>query len=178
MSPRDGAAIAAPRDTMENGITMTGVSKTYRAVDGRAVAALQAIDMHIKPNEFVCPLGHSGCGKTTLLNIIAGFIPPSSGEIRAIAGLKIVSGEGDAVYLRASVEDYAHDLVLICGDAPAYRHASPVAGRGRLAGMQRPIGGETGPHGENGRIALEELDLPAGSRRPRNRMVRGPRCPA
>ncbi len=66
---------------MSNGIHIKQVSKTYRSTDGRNVPALQDVDLAIKPNEFVCLLGRSGCGKTTLLNMIAGFLTPSSGEI-------------------------------------------------------------------------------------------------
>ena len=38
--------------------------------------------MDIEPGEFFCLLGPSGCGKTTTLNLIGGFIPMSSGELR------------------------------------------------------------------------------------------------
>ena len=77
---------------MDNGIRIDGVSKTYRAIDGRAVNALTGIDLAIQPNEFVCLLGKSGCGKTTLLNMVAGFVTPSAGEIRV--GDERVTGPG------------------------------------------------------------------------------------
>ncbi|NBP47060.1 MAG: ABC transporter ATP-binding protein, partial [Burkholderiaceae bacterium] len=43
--------------------------------------ALQNVSLDVNTNEFVSILGHSGCGKTTLLNLIAGFEKPSSGRI-------------------------------------------------------------------------------------------------
>ena len=50
--------------------------------------ALDAVDLRIMPGEFFCLLGPSGCGKTTTLNLIGGFIPLTSGELR-IEGRKV-----------------------------------------------------------------------------------------
>jgi ABC-type nitrate/sulfonate/bicarbonate transport system ATPase subunit len=80
------------RATMENDIRIEGVSKTYRAIDGRTVPALEDINVNVMQNEFVCLLGKSGCGKTTLLNMIAGFVVPSNGRIWV--GNEMVSGPG------------------------------------------------------------------------------------
>ena len=49
---------------------------------------LKDIDLTINSGEFVCIIGPSGCGKTSLLNIIAGYQPVSSG-IALIKGEKI-----------------------------------------------------------------------------------------
>lgn len=43
--------------------------------------ALRAVNLSIAPGEFFCLLGPSGCGKSTILRMIAGFLPPSSGDI-------------------------------------------------------------------------------------------------
>lgn len=47
-----------------------------------ATTALEDISLTVQEGEFVSFLGPSGCGKTTLLSIIAGLFPPSSGSVR------------------------------------------------------------------------------------------------
>ncbi len=46
------------------------------------VVALDGVSLRIEPGEFFCLLGPSGCGKTTTLNLIGGFLPLTSGELR------------------------------------------------------------------------------------------------
>ena len=50
-------------------------------MEGSSLRALDDINLEVRHNEFLCILGPSGCGKTTLLNIIAGFLTPTSGRV-------------------------------------------------------------------------------------------------
>ncbi|HKF45184.1 MAG TPA: ABC transporter ATP-binding protein [Thermoanaerobaculia bacterium] len=62
-------------------LAIRGLSMTFRGADAE-VRVLEALDLDVREGEFVCILGPSGCGKSTLLNIVAGFLPPSSGTVR------------------------------------------------------------------------------------------------
>ena len=68
---------------MANGvkIAVRGLSKSFQLNDGQRVDALQNIDLAIDDGEFVCVIGASGCGKTTLLRIIGGFEQPDAGLV-------------------------------------------------------------------------------------------------
>ena len=56
------------------------IRKDYEAGDS-VVHALKGVDLEFRENEFVAILGHSGCGKTTLLNIIGGLDHYTSGDL-------------------------------------------------------------------------------------------------
>ena len=61
-------------------LKLTDIRKDYLAGDS-TVHALKGVDLEFRKNEFVAILGHSGCGKTTLLNIIGGLDQYTSGDL-------------------------------------------------------------------------------------------------
>ena len=70
-------------------VHVESVGMTFATKRGPFVA-LRQIDLAVQKGEFVALIGHSGCGKTTLLNLVAGLIEPTSGMLlcagREIAG--------------------------------------------------------------------------------------------
>jgi NitT/TauT family transport system ATP-binding protein len=63
-------------------LELLGVGKTFETRHGSTVA-VAGIDLAFEREEFVAIVGRSGCGKTTLLRILAGLVAPSAGEVRA-----------------------------------------------------------------------------------------------
>jgi NitT/TauT family transport system ATP-binding protein len=72
-------------------IELRGISKSFSARN-RETLALTDIDLGIRKQEFVTLLGQSGCGKTTLLRILAGLTQPSAGEV-TIGGQPLWRGD-------------------------------------------------------------------------------------
>ncbi len=63
-------------------IRLVGVGKVFDREAGAAVTpALIDVSFDLKGGEFVCILGPSGCGKSTILNLIAGFEAPTTGQV-------------------------------------------------------------------------------------------------
>jgi len=71
------------------GVTLKGLTMRYGDV-----AAVQGLDLEVKPGELVALLGPSGCGKTSTLRLVAGFLTPESGEIwvgeRCLSSARVV----------------------------------------------------------------------------------------
>ena len=71
-------------------LSIKNVSKVYNLPKGNTYTVLDGVNLTINQGEFICVIGHSGCGKTTLLNMVSGFAQPTNGEVllhgRPIAG--------------------------------------------------------------------------------------------
>jgi NitT/TauT family transport system ATP-binding protein len=62
-------------------IEVKSLTKVFYPTKGNPVCALEDVSFKVEDGEFVSIVGPSGCGKSTLLYIIAGFIPPTKGEV-------------------------------------------------------------------------------------------------
>ena len=62
-------------------LVIEDVSKVYPTKNG-LYTVLKDVNFTAYEGEFICLIGHSGCGKTTLLNMVAGFNKPTTGEVR------------------------------------------------------------------------------------------------
>ncbi|MEM9220423.1 MAG: nitrate ABC transporter ATP-binding protein [Cyanobacteria bacterium P01_F01_bin.150] len=61
-------------------LSITDVSKVYPTPEG-PYPVMEGVNLDVKEGEFICLIGHSGCGKTTLLNMVAGFTQPTEGSV-------------------------------------------------------------------------------------------------
>jgi NitT/TauT family transport system ATP-binding protein len=113
-------------------IAARAVSKYYGEAGSR-ILILDAINLELRAGEFVALLGPSGSGKSTLLRILAGLIPPSSGEVllhgaplRGANPSVAIVFQNFALYPWLTVLENA-ELGLLAKDVPvAQRHARAV----------------------------------------------------
>jgi len=72
------------------------LKKVYPAPNGKSVTVFEGVNFTVERGEFVCIIGHSGCGKTTILNVLAGLDTASSGVVvmhnREVAGPSLERG--------------------------------------------------------------------------------------
>jgi NitT/TauT family transport system ATP-binding protein len=81
----------------------SGISIADLTVEYGAVHALDKVSLDVEPGQFICLVGPSGCGKTTLLNVVAGFIQPTGGQV-SVRG----ANSGDSKATRGMVfQDYS-----------------------------------------------------------------------
>lgn len=73
-------------------IELDGVSMVFQMSKGQPTHALDHIDLTVSDGEFVTVVGSSGCGKSTMLNLAAGLIEPTSG--RVLVHGEMINGPG------------------------------------------------------------------------------------
>ena len=72
--------LAERRVGLEPAVRIDGISKVF-GQGGQGVVALDRVTLDVGAGEFLCIVGASGCGKTTLLNLVAGLDRPTAGSI-------------------------------------------------------------------------------------------------
>jgi nitrate/nitrite transport system ATP-binding protein len=65
----------------EKFISIEGITKRFPAPGGGTTTVFEDLWLSMRRGEFTCVIGHSGCGKTTVLNILAGLDQPSEGTV-------------------------------------------------------------------------------------------------
>ncbi len=89
--PSTVASVSAESRT-DNSLVVQSLGMVYELPDGGQVEALADVTFTLEPGRLLTLLGPSGCGKTTLLNILAGFLAPTSGEVKL--GTVPITGPG------------------------------------------------------------------------------------
>jgi len=79
-------------ETKPSSLRIDQISMTFGLPDGSSIEALKNVSLNLEEGEILSVLGPSGCGKTTLLNIIAGFLAPTAGQV--VVNGKQVTGPG------------------------------------------------------------------------------------
>lgn len=62
-------------------LTLENVVKVYNTRSGPQTI-IKDINLEVQQGEFLCVIGHSGCGKSTMLNTVSGFVTPTEGEVK------------------------------------------------------------------------------------------------
>jgi nitrate/nitrite transport system ATP-binding protein len=62
-------------------LKIEGLARRYPSPEGGELTVFDGVNFTIERGEFVCIIGHSGCGKSTILNILAGLDTPSEGNV-------------------------------------------------------------------------------------------------
>lgn len=89
------------------GLIIDNLSMRFDLANGSSVQALENVSLTLQKGELLSVLGPSGCGKTTLLNILAGFLAPTSGHV-TLNGLRVTgpSAERGMVFQQGALFEW------------------------------------------------------------------------
>lgn len=164
---------SAPADAAATSLAVDGLSIAFES-DGRRVQVLDGLTFALAGGEIGCLLGSSGCGKTTALRAVAGFVTPDAGAIR-IAGRQVSSPAAVLPPEKRGVGVVFQDYALfphldVAGNVGfGLRRLGGAERRDRIARMLALVGlsgvGERYPHelsgGQQQRVALARALAPA-----------------
>jgi NitT/TauT family transport system ATP-binding protein len=127
-------SFAAPDGPRADGspiIQVVEVAKEFVTPTGATQDVLHEISFDIQTGELVCLLGPTGCGKTTVLNMIAGFDTPSSGQIKILGeDVKDISRQRVVVFQDAGSALFGWCTVIENVEYPLkLRNVAPRAAR-------------------------------------------------
>jgi NitT/TauT family transport system ATP-binding protein len=108
-------------------LTVRDLSAVFPDNNG-GLRALEGVSFEVCPREFVCVLGPSGSGKSTLLRILAGLLPPTSGEVTFHGGeqprIGMVFQQANLLPWRTVIENLTLPLELAGMEGGAARRAA------------------------------------------------------
>lgn len=87
---------------MPLGLALKGVDFTYLPGTPMAREVLAGVDLELQPGEILCLMGKTGVGKSTLLQVMCGLIPPTGGEV-ALDGNRVDGSRKGGLALRKAV---------------------------------------------------------------------------
>ncbi len=132
---------------MADGIEVRGVTFEYNT-GSQSVLAVKEASFTVAPSEFLCIVGPSGCGKTTILNMLAGFLAPTRGEIRIGGKRNTPEGRNSVPSLTkvSRSERVFHAIIDGRGEYPQ-RHVTPSRQPWNEAALQWPTTASARPSG-------------------------------
>jgi ABC-type multidrug transport system ATPase subunit len=109
-------------------VVFDGVGKRYRSLRGREVRALDGVSLTVARGEVLGVAGPNGAGKSTLINLLLGFLPPTSGRVT-------VDGAPPRAYVERMGVGYLSELMAV---PPGWSPRTALRRYGTLAGLADP----------------------------------------
>jgi len=138
-------ALASPRQPAPaaDKVRLAGTGKRF-LIRGQEIRALQPTDLEVRPEEFVALVGPSGCGKSTILNLVAGLMGPSEGQVfydgAPLSGLNrrvgYMTQKDTLLPWRNAADNIRIALELKCRSTSRQEAASRVAQMIELVGLK------------------------------------------
>ena len=174
MNDMSTARAEGPDDQMaEAKIRLVRTEKTFQ-VRGQEIEALLPTDLDIRPHEFIALVGPSGCGKSTILDLIAGLMRPTAGQVlydrrggdRAEPARRLHDAEGHVAAVanhRGTTSACAGAQITRGAARRGERPRAPDDRASRTEGVREPhAGGAFGRHAQARRDGAD-ADLRAGN---------------